>query len=127
MARSEVLNAAPEWRVNVMHGDQLLRLWCAHQGSLGYLNDVMSVYRMHAGSMTASVAGSHEEWFSNTVYMCQEFNKTTNYRYAALMENYIRWAKTYRQRARWGKLYYLLFPHRSKGRFKALYQAIKRT
>jgi glycosyltransferase involved in cell wall biosynthesis len=127
VGRSAILNSMPEWRERIMHTDRLVRLWCAHHGPLGYLPDVMSVYRKHANGMTAQIGQSHQKWYENTVFLCEEFNKATNGQHAAFMSKYLRWAKSYQQRARWGRWYFFLFPHRSKERLKSKLQAMKRT
>jgi glycosyltransferase involved in cell wall biosynthesis len=126
MGRCSVLSTLPEWRANIINGDRLLRLWCAHHGPLGYLADVMSVYRKHAGVMSHKTGKSRQEWYVSTVYMCQEFDKTTNYQHTALMQKFIKQAKEYCQRSRWGRIYYLLHPNQSKAKLERIYQAIKR-
>ncbi len=126
MGQSAILNSAPEWRARIIHSDRLVRMWCAHHGPLGYLPEVMSVYRKHAGSLTGQLKHYHKEWYQNTIYLCEEFNKATNGQHAAQMKNYLQWAKTYRQRARWGRWYFFLFPHRSMERLRSKWQALRR-
>lgn len=126
LGRSTVLNTMPEWRVNIMNGDRLLRLWCAHHGPLGYLADVMSVYRKHAGGIVRKAEKSRQEWYANTVYMCQEFDKATQFQHTALLQDFVRKAKERSQRARWGRIYYLLHPRQSKLKLRNICLAAKR-
>ena len=127
VGRSEILNSLPAWRTRVMHADRLIRMWCAHAGPLGYLDDAMSVYRKHPHGLTSKLGQSYHDYYTNTLFLCEEFNKATDYQHAALMKNLLAWAKTYRQRARWGRWYYVLFPWRSLGRMQKKWRAMRRT
>jgi glycosyltransferase involved in cell wall biosynthesis len=125
VARAAILNTLPEWSVTIMNTDRLMRLWCAHHGTVGYLHDIMSIYRLHDGGMIRSMGKSRRDWYKNTVYLCQEFNAATNYQHAVLMKQFLKSARQIRQRADWGRAYYLLHPRQAGARLEALIRAIK--
>jgi glycosyltransferase involved in cell wall biosynthesis len=126
LARSSVLNTLPEWRARLINGDRLMRLWCAHHGPLGYLTDVMSVYRKHGESMLHKMQKSRQDWYASTVYLCSEFDKETHYQHSEQLRRLVHQARQYSQRSRWGRTYYLLHPRQSVAKLKNLCMAIKR-
>ncbi|MCX6032763.1 MAG: glycosyltransferase [Chloroflexi bacterium] len=90
LARREVLESIPEWRKNVWSGDLLARLWCAHHGPLGYLNEIMSVARRLSTGFTATTSRNEsEKWRQNMMYLLREFDKETGYLYADLIQQAI--------------------------------------
>ncbi len=125
LGRAAILNTLPEWRRKIVYADRVLRLWCAHFGPLGYLNEVMSVYRRHPGGITTIMAKSRREWYENTLFLCKEFNIATNYQHAALMHHFLESAKHSYQRSSWGRAYYLLHPLQAKQKVKRILKAIR--
>jgi glycosyltransferase involved in cell wall biosynthesis len=126
VGRSIVLNTLPDWRVKILNNDRLIRLWCAHHGPLGYINDVMSVYRKHAGGMINNMKNLYKERYSSSVLLCQEFDKATQYQHTKQLRVFVKRALEYRQRAQWGRIYYLLHPNQSIAKLKGICRAIKR-
>jgi len=51
MFRRDVLHPLPSWYFDVPWGDWPLYVLAAEQGRIGYIDDVMGVYRVHAGGM----------------------------------------------------------------------------
>lgn len=112
MARSEILATQPEWRLKIWCGDLLFRLWCAHHGKFGYLDQMMSVYRRHAGGAVASrEQQGHRAYFDDVYYTYQEFDKATGFIYKDLIQREIARLKEievrHKIRNRW---YYLVRP-----------------
>jgi len=56
--RNPGFSAFPDFFYSATHGDLLLFLLLAERGSLDYLDEVMSVYRLHPGGVTTSFAGT---------------------------------------------------------------------
>jgi glycosyltransferase involved in cell wall biosynthesis len=129
LARSQVLAGLPKWRTKLVSGDALTRLWCAHHGSLGYINEIMSVYRYHATGMTATVLQDLDRRHQETRCLLLEFDKETGYQYTALIQEAVRRAyDNYREDKRirkLGLLYYILRPDRAVGRMKEYAQIVK--
>jgi glycosyltransferase involved in cell wall biosynthesis len=89
LARGDILVSLPEWRRDIRYSDLLLRLWCAHHGDLGYLGEVMSVYRIHPGGMIMSNQ-SLELHFSSVIDIYRRFDQETAHRYTDLIEQVIK-------------------------------------
>jgi glycosyltransferase involved in cell wall biosynthesis len=49
--RREVLDGLPDWYLDLPYGDWPLLVLAARQGPIAYLDEVMGVYRIHAGGM----------------------------------------------------------------------------
>lgn len=49
--RREVLDAVPDWYLDLPFGDWPLYILAAQRGPVGYLDEVWGVYRLHAGGM----------------------------------------------------------------------------
>lgn len=126
VARSDVLATLPEWRVNVQNSDRLLQLWCAHHGHLGYLNEIMSVYRKRANGLSATMSRSKKEKLDGLLYLYREFDKATQYQHTDLVQVLIRGAVGSYQRERWGAVYYLLHPIEWLKRLRRTYVVLKR-
>ncbi len=122
LARSCVLKAIPEWSRHVWCGDLLMHLWCAHHGDLGYISDVMSVYRRHLGGLTMTIAQDADRVFPAEIFVYREFDRETDYRYTGLLKRAIRRAENDRRftksRIKWGVLSFLLHPEQALTRSK---------
>lgn len=54
MFRNKLFSAFPEWYYEVPMGDWPLHVINAHYGDIGYIDEVMAVYRVHSGGMWSS-------------------------------------------------------------------------
>jgi glycosyltransferase involved in cell wall biosynthesis len=116
MTRSEVLAGLPLWRLRVWNGDLVLRLWCAHCGDIGYLDEIMSVYRSHASGMVAAMKKQREKKYADKLFVYREFDKETGYQHSDILRARIRQVEEKLQRERTGSLYFLLHPKKSIAR-----------
>ena len=112
MARIEILASLPPWRFDVWDSDTVLRLWCAHCGNLGYLNEIMSVRRRHPGGLTSSMKPLLAKRQSDALYAFQKFDQETLYQHTDIIQAVIEQKNEYFQRKRLGQWYYLLHPSR---------------
>ena len=126
MARSKILATLPEWRLKIWCGDVLFRLWCAHHGSVGYLSDIMSVYRVHSGGAVAALWSRLEESHSEEMYLYQQLDKETHYQHTTAIQAQIKRVEEKYRRNTQGKFYYLLNPARIVTRLREYYRAMKR-
>jgi glycosyltransferase involved in cell wall biosynthesis len=124
-ARSDVLATLPEWRLKVSPGDILFRLWCAYHGKVGYLKDIMSVYRVHAGGMTSDKSNLDKN-HSKKIYLYQQLDKETQYQHTQAIQAQIKRAEDDYRRNRQGKFYYLRNPFKIITRLRGYYRMIKR-
>jgi glycosyltransferase involved in cell wall biosynthesis len=126
LARSDVLASLPEWRLKIWCGDVLFRLWCAHRGQVGYLNEVMAVYRRHPRGVTAQVIAQPEKRFSDTIYLYQQLDRDTGYQHTDVLQKQIQKEKEAWRRQQLGWRYYLLRPGKFVARLRQYAQAVAR-
>jgi len=119
LARSQVLAVLPDWLLKTWCGDLPLRLWCAHQGNFGYLDQIMSVYRRHTGgSETNMRAQNYRTYYDEVINLYHEFDQATDYAHTELIHREIArlWEGLLRQRLR--RWYFLLRPCSIIARFR---------
>ena len=126
MARSDVLASQPAWRLKIWCGDVLFRLWCAHHGTVGYLNEVMAVYRWHANGVTARTIAQPEKRFSDIIYLYQQLDQDTGYSHSDVLQEQIKKEQEAWRRQQLGWRYYLLRPGAFVARLKQYAQAVAR-
>jgi glycosyltransferase involved in cell wall biosynthesis len=110
MARSEILATLPEWLWRVWCSDIVVCLWCAHHGDLGYLKEIMAVYRRHPGGMILTMGPLREKRRSEELFMYGELDRETHYQHTADLQARMRQVESKFQRERLGPLYFLLHP-----------------
>jgi glycosyltransferase involved in cell wall biosynthesis len=126
MARSEILATLPEWRMKVWCSDAVFRLWCAHHGKLGYINEIMAVYRVHEHSLTASGATQREKYFSQEMFLYQQLDQDTGYQHHEAIRLHIKSVQERYAHARNPAAYYLMHPLKFIARFGEYRQIFKR-
>lgn len=81
MARNYGVSMIPEWFHHCQSGDiPLLLLWSL-MGKIKYLNEVMSVYRLHENGITASANHGGYNKVISMIFLYQSFNIDTKYKY----------------------------------------------
>jgi hypothetical protein len=109
MARSDVLATLPDWRLKIWCGDHLFRLWCAHHGNFGYLDQMMSVYRRHPGGLdTIRRSQGHKAYYDDIYFIYQEFDKATRFVHTDLIRREIARIHQHQLRQQFGLSYTLL-------------------
>jgi glycosyltransferase involved in cell wall biosynthesis len=86
--RAGVVDKYPDWIMKHTVGDYPLYLLYAHHGNFGYLDQVMSVYRISTTGIWSTKykePNYAERHVLSTVWMFGEFNKYTNYIYDKLI------------------------------------------
>jgi glycosyltransferase involved in cell wall biosynthesis len=114
LTRRDILQSLPVWRTKFWNGDQLVQLWCAHRGALGYLNEVMCVYRRHAASLSSTMFNDSASICSAMKSLYIEFDQQTEHRYVASITRALKRldeeSKAHRSRQRLGAFYFALHP-----------------
>jgi glycosyltransferase involved in cell wall biosynthesis len=126
MARGEFLATLPAWRLKVWCGDVLSRLWCAHHGNLGYLDEIMSVYRVHAGGMVTLMRSLQEKAREQELFLYTQLDKETNYQHTDALQEKIKKVKEKYQRRQNQTIYYLTHPTKILMRLRQYYRGLKR-
>jgi glycosyltransferase involved in cell wall biosynthesis len=125
MARSEILATLPEWRLKIWCGDVLFRLWCAHHGTLHYLNEIMSVYRVHSGSLTAKQGERRKKAYEEQVFLYEQLDRETHFQHTAVLKAKIRQVDQFYQRKQNHTVYYLTHPSSIYARLQVYYRVVK--
>jgi len=112
-ARSQLLASLPDWRTEIIYGDLLFRLWCAHHGDIGYLPEAMSVYRVHKTSLMAGL-NNIEQRGNIYINLYSKFDKETNYQYEKEIQRALKEIKNefrfLSRKTKWGWFAFLLHP-----------------
>jgi glycosyltransferase involved in cell wall biosynthesis len=85
--RRNTVSHFPDWYFKLKMGDWSLYILVAQQGSLRYINEVMSVYRKHPSGYWTSQSKISQ--CRETVKMLQTINIYLNYQYEAILEQSI--------------------------------------
>ncbi len=83
----------PKYFFDAPQGDYAFRIFCSTQGFIGYIDEVMSVYRHHAkGSWTESLKRSKSKRLRNcleTIELLNSINDYTDYRFNSSVKKQI--------------------------------------
>jgi glycosyltransferase involved in cell wall biosynthesis len=120
MFRRGLVGNFPDWFYTLKMGDWPLHILNAQHGKIGYINEVMGVYRVHSGGIwtCGGKAWSLDDYIARTKYSDIDFyeaiNRHLGYKYNNLIRNQISdrsysLMKIYRRREDWkGMRKYLL-------------------
>lgn len=116
VVRKGVIDSLPAWRRKVSSGDLLCGMWCAHHGPLGYLDEIMSVYRKHDRGLSRAMGADMEKTFAMWEFLYREYDKDTGYAHTILIHKVLKAMygerREYRLRKRFGLGYFLVRPDR---------------
>lgn len=82
MFRKSVIGKFPTTLYQVTNPDWLIHILCAEKGKVGFINEVMGVYRVHSGGVWSGV--SRVKVLENTILSAKVINKYLNYQYDLL-------------------------------------------
>lgn len=117
--RTEIVQQLPNWQNKVLNGDYFLQLWCAHHGKINYFDELMSIYRkdLYGNSLSATVLQDLEFRLKQFLFLLDNLNKETNYKYNNLIEDAkkrkIRNVQIDKKKKKRGPLHYLFRPMKS--------------
>ena len=91
--KSSVIETMPDWVQNAPLGDYALKLLCAYAGKIGYIPDIMGVYRR--GNIGSWSFGSNSvEWLEKRqidyVSIISAFNSYSNYEFSKIIKRRIK-------------------------------------
>lgn len=102
MFRRGVFGEVPEWYTDLFPiTDWPLHLLNAEQGQIGYLNEVMGVYRYHSRGFYSPLSEARKQ--ETTLRLYQTLNRNFQYKYDRLVKTgitkyFVEWAEEYGQR-----------------------------
>ena len=86
MMRRKYAHALPEWFLHSKSGDIPLYVILAEQGPIGYLPEVMSVYRKNEGGISMTDHVYADAFIKNRIFMYASINAHTQYKYNHLIK-----------------------------------------
>ena len=89
MIRSSAFFPFPDWLEHSKSGDIPILILSARKGKIGYLPDVMAVYRKHAGGASLTDHKDDEVFLRNRIFMYRQLNKATEFRFNRLFKRNI--------------------------------------
>ena len=87
--KKEYIKSPPEWFKKIHSGDYALQLLLAHQGSIRYINEIMSVYRKHIGSLSAEIGENMIYVYKKQIKLLMFFNEFTDSKYKSYINKKI--------------------------------------
>jgi glycosyltransferase involved in cell wall biosynthesis len=125
--RGSVANTLPKWREKYNLLDLITLLWCGHHGNLGYLDEIMSVYRKHPQGLSRKIE-SEGGYFAEIKQILTEFDRETDYLHTDLIQRRIKTVdqkhSAYLRRRKYGYLYFLLRPDKAYERLRHYARAV---
>lgn len=88
LIRKEMLEL-PSWFDNIYNGDWALHLLLSEKGKIGYINEVMSVYRKSLGSFSNIYGKIVLDTYQKQITVLKLFNDYTQFRHNELIQNKI--------------------------------------
>ncbi len=86
MMRREFVHPLPAWFAHSKSGDIPMYVILAEQGPIGYLPDVMSVYRKNSGGISMTDHIHSDAFIQNRIFMYSKINEFTHYKYNHLLK-----------------------------------------
>ena len=86
MMRRKFAHPLPEWFLHSKSGDIPLYVILAEQGPIGYLPEVMSVYRKNEGGISMTDHVHADAFIKNRIFMYSSINAHTKYKYNHLIK-----------------------------------------
>jgi len=98
--RNHLLQAFPPWLIKMHAGDRALPLILAQYGSIYFLNEVMSIYRVHGGGMSS--LKNYNYYRRGAINLMNALKTELDKEYHSLIRKrksdiYLEWALTYRK------------------------------
>ncbi len=83
MFRNKLFGPFPHWFITMPLGDWPLHILNAQRGNIGYIDQILSVYRVHKGGVWSSNMSKFRkiEDFKKVIYCYDTINKHFNFRY----------------------------------------------
>jgi len=101
MFRRELIQEPPEWYNDFVITDWPLYILAAEHGKIGYIDEVMGIYRYHPGGVYSPFTETQK--LEVTLKFYRTINKNLNYKYdriikTAISRYFFEWAEEYRDR-----------------------------
>jgi glycosyltransferase involved in cell wall biosynthesis len=81
MMRRKFVNPLPSWFKDCKSGDIPMYVILAERGPIGYIPEIMSVYRKHIGGQSYTDSIKSKEFLLNRIFMYTVLNEYTNKKY----------------------------------------------
>lgn len=84
--RKEYISPLPEWFKDIYNGDWALHMLCADKGKIGYIDEVMGVYRKNDGSLSGGIGKNMTFVNNRKLELLNYFNKHTDFNYGSIIK-----------------------------------------
>lgn len=81
MMRRKWVSSLPEWFKDCKSGDIPMYVILAEQGPIGYLPDIMSVYRKNLGGQSFTDSNKSKDFLLNRIFMYTKLNEYTEFKF----------------------------------------------
>jgi len=82
--RKSAINSFPPSFYQMKNPDWMIHVLCAEKGKIGFINEVMAVYRVHSGGVWSGIG--RVKVLENTIISAKVINKYLNYQYDILLK-----------------------------------------
>ena len=79
--RNSLITPLPDWFNNIYNGDYALQLLLAAKGKVGYINDVMCVYRKNANALSGGIGKNYIYVNNKIIELLEYINKYNSFNY----------------------------------------------
>jgi glycosyltransferase involved in cell wall biosynthesis len=85
MMRRKFVNPLPKWFVDCKSGDIPMYVILSENGPIGYLSEMMSIYRKNLGGQSFTDSNTSKAFLKNRIFMYSRLNEFTKYQYIHLI------------------------------------------
>jgi glycosyltransferase involved in cell wall biosynthesis len=86
MMRRKYVHPLPEWFLQCKSGDIPMYVILSEKGPIGYIPEVMSVYRKNTGGISMTDHVHSDAFIQNRIFMYSQINAYTQYKYQHLLK-----------------------------------------
>jgi glycosyltransferase involved in cell wall biosynthesis len=84
MLRKGALRKFPEWFYTLPYGDWPLYILCAQHGNIGYIDEILGVYRIHSGGLWSSLDSIQK--LESLIAFHKSMNANLDFRFSSIVE-----------------------------------------
>src|SRR5438093_12062470 len=87
MFRKDVLETIPEWYYDLLCADWSLYILCAQHGKIGYIDEILGVYRIHSGGLWSRLDAIQK--LEGLIAFYETMNANLDFRFNDIVEHWV--------------------------------------